>query len=152
MTATTAKARVPAIEGWFSVDEADPRLLGTQCRSCKSFFFPKERFFCRNPSCAGDEFDEVALSRRGRIWSYTTNHYQPPAPYVSPEPFVPYTIAAVELEREKMVVLGQVASEVDPEDLKTGDEVELVLETLYEDADSQFLVWKWKPVANEGGA
>ena len=93
-------------------------------------------------------FEEVALSRTGKIWSYTTNHYKPPAPYMPPDPFVPYTIAAVELDREKMVVLGQVASDVGPDELATGIEVELVLETLYEDDDSEFLVWKWKPVAS----
>ena len=144
------KKRVPAVEGWFVADGEAAFLLGTQCKACKSYFFPKETFFCRNPSCAGDEFEDVALSRTGKIWSYTTNYYQPPAPYVSPEPFKPYTIAAVELEREKMVVLGQIASDVDPEELKTGDEVELVLETLYEDDDSEFVVWKWKPIAAEG--
>ena len=47
-------------------------------------------------------------------------------------------------------MLGQIASDVDPEELKTGDEVELVLETLYEDDDSEFVVWKWKPIAAEG--
>jgi len=148
MTATiAAKARVPAVEGWFTDSPDQPRLLGTRCKSCRSYFFPKETFFCRNPSCSGDEFEEVELSRTGRIWSYTTNHYQPPAPYVAPDPFVPYTIAAVELDAEKMVVLGQVAAGTDPEELSAGSEVELVLETLYEDDENEYLVWKWKPVA-----
>jgi uncharacterized OB-fold protein len=149
MTATTeAKTRVPAMEGWFSVDENQPHLLGTQCTSCKSYFFPKEMFFCRNPKCMGDQFDQVELSRTGKIWSYTTNHYQPPAPYMAPDPFVPYTIAAVELDTEKMVVLGQIATGIDPDELSSGMEVELVLETLYEDDENEFMVWKWKPIAD----
>ena len=148
MTATNqAKTRVPAVEGWFSLDDGDPHLLGSQCTSCRTYFFPKESFFCRNPDCQGDEFDSVELSRKGKLWSYTTHHYQPPAPYIAPDPFVPYTVAAVELDREKMVVLGQMASDVDPEDLRAGMEVELCVETLYEEGDSEFLVWKWKPVA-----
>jgi uncharacterized OB-fold protein len=154
MTATTqgatastgAKARVPAIEGWFSLDGDTPHLIGTRCTTCQTYFFPKETFFCRNPDCMGDEFEEVELSRTGKIWSYTTNHYQPPSPYMPPDPFVPYTIAAVELDREKMVVLGQMAAGIDPHDLTTGMGVELVLETLYESDESDFLVWKWKPV------
>jgi hypothetical protein len=32
-------------------------------------------------------------------------------------------------------------------DLKAGMEVELVLEKLYEDEESEYMVWKWKPVA-----
>ena len=89
---------------------------------------------------------QLPLSRTGKIWSYTTNHYKPPPPYVSPEPFEPYTIAAVELAEERMVVLGQVAAGVDASQLETGKDVELVLETLYENEDSEVVVWKWKPV------
>ena len=70
MTVTTqsaapgAKARVPAIEGWFRVDGDTPHLIGTRCKSCQTYFFPKETFFCRNPDCVGDEFEEVELRPR----------------------------------------------------------------------------------------
>ncbi len=73
----------------------------------------------------------------------TTNRYQPPAPYVAREPFEPYRIAAVELADEKMVVLGQVKGSAG---LEIGDEVELVLDTLYSDEEHDYLVWKWSPV------
>ncbi len=141
-----SKPQVPAIEGWFTTDAQQPHLLGSRCKQCHSYFFPKEALFCRNPTCSSSEFEEVPLSRTGKIWSFTTNHYAPPAPYVSPDPFVPYTIAAVELDEEKMVVLGQLAGGVDPQSLKVGMNVELVLDTLYEDDTSAYLVWKWKPV------
>jgi uncharacterized OB-fold protein len=140
------KKRVPAIPDWFTLDEADPRLLGSRCTSCGAIFFPRESAFCRNPACAGREFEEVALGRRGRLWSATDNHYAPPAPYVSADPFEPYAIAAVELEAEKMVVLGQVVPGVGARDLEVGQEMELVLGTLFEDADSEYVVWKWRPV------
>ena len=140
------KAQVPAIEGWFTTDTRRPHLLGSRCKRCRSYSFPKETRFCRNPGCAGIEFEEVPLSRTGRIWSFTTNHYAPPAPYVSPDPFVPYTVAAVELDEEKMVVLGQLAAGIDPKSLKVGMNVELVLERLYEDEKAEYVVWKWRPV------
>ncbi len=140
------KKRVPAIEGWFSLDTEKPHLLGSRCTSCKSYFFPKETLFCRNPGCVGREFEEVPLSRSGKVWSFTNNCYQPPPPYVSPDPFVPYAIAAVELDNEKMVVLGQLAAGTDASELKVGMHVELVLEKLFEDEESEYLVWKWKPV------
>ena len=142
---STQKTRVPAIEGWMVAD-GTAALLGSQCRSCRSYFFPKETFFCRNPECRSHEFDEVALSRRGRLWSYTDNRYPPPAPYVAPDPFVPYIVAAVELDKEKMVVLGQVVSGVEIASLRVGMEMELVLDKLYEDDDKEYIVWKWKPV------
>ena len=44
---SASKARTPAIEGWMRVDPDDPRLLGTRCRSCGNYFFPRETSFCR---------------------------------------------------------------------------------------------------------
>jgi len=136
--------RVPAVEGWFSLDESDPRLLGNKCTSCGTVFFPKASIACRNPSCAGTEFEGVQLSNRGRVWSYTTNHYAPPAPYISSDPFEPYSVAAVELADEKLVVLGQIDG--DSADLRVGAEVELVLSTLFTDDEGDHVVWKWKVV------
>jgi uncharacterized OB-fold protein len=141
-----AKQRIPAVEGWFR-DGDEPALLGTRCTACGAVFFPRESFYCRNPACAGTEFAEVALSRRGRLWSFTNNCYPPPAPYVASDPFEPYAVAAVELEAEKMVVLGQVVRGVGPEDLEAGMEMELVVDTLFEDAEHEYTVWKWRPAA-----
>ena len=139
-------AQVPAIEGWFSTGP-EPQLLGTQCTGCRTYFFPKETTYCRNPSCQSADFEEVALSRTGTLWSYTEHFYKPPAPYIADEPFVPYTIAAVELADEKLVVLGQIASEVSHSDLKAGMQVELVVERAYDLDDVEHTMWKWKPVA-----
>jgi uncharacterized OB-fold protein len=142
-----AKPRNPAIEGWFDMDPDDPRLLGTRCASCRTYFFPKETVFCRNPSCSSTDFEEVPLSRRGTLWSFTNNCYPPPAPYIAPDPFEPYAIAAVELDKEKMVILGQVVSGVTTSELKAGMEMELVIDTLFEDDEQEAMIWKWRPVA-----
>ena len=144
---TQAKNRVPAVEGWIRMDPDDPRLLGTRCTSCGSTFFPRETAYCRNPRCAGTDFEEVPLSRRGKLWSYTNNCYAPPAPYVASDPFEPYAMAAVELEKEQMVVLGQVVSGITVDDLSAGMEMELVVDTLYEDDENAYTVWKWRPAA-----
>jgi uncharacterized OB-fold protein len=140
-----AKSAVPAVDGWFTVG-ATPALLGSRCRSCGTYAFPRETFFCRNPACGGDEFDEVPLSRRGTVWSYTDARYQPPPPYRAADPYEPFCIAAVELGPEQMVVMGQVVSGVTVDDLSIGTEVELVTDVLYEDDEHQYLVWKWQPV------
>ena len=141
------KTKRPAVEGWLTLDPAAPRLLGTRCRACGAVFFPRETAFCRNPRCTGAELDEVALSRRGTLWSYTDNRYAPPAPYVAADPFEPYVIAAVELAEEKMVILGQVAPGVRVEELEVGMEMELALGTLYSDEQHEYLIWHWKPAA-----
>ena len=139
------KQRQPAAPGWFTLDAQAPHLLGTRCRACGTYFFPKETFFCRNPACASSELEEVPLSRRGRLWSYTDNCYAPPPPYVAADPFVPYAVAAVELERERMVVLGQVVAGVSCADLEVGMQMELVLDTLNEDEQNEYVVYKWRP-------
>jgi uncharacterized OB-fold protein len=135
------KQRVPAVEGWFTADP--PRLLGLRDPSTGTYFFPRDTAVSRPPQASGVELEEVELSTTGRLWSWTTNHYAPPEPYVSPEPFEPYTVAAVELLDEQMVVLGQVAAGVDPESLSIGADMQLVVETLYEDDDNEYVVWKW---------
>ena len=94
--------------------------MSSQCRACRSYFFPRHTHSCRNPACGSTELDEVQLSRRGTLWSYTNNCYAPPAPYVASDPFEPYAVAAVELEREKMVVLGQVVPGIEVGALRAG--------------------------------
>jgi uncharacterized OB-fold protein len=141
MTQATA-----ALPGWYTLEEP-PALLGSRCLACGSYFFPRLTSFCRNPQCEGTQFEEVRLSRSGRIWSYTNACYQPPPPYVAAEPFVPFAIAAVELERERLIVLGQVVSGVEVAQLAVGMQVELVLERLFRDGEVDRLVWKWRPSA-----
>lgn len=82
------------------------------------------------------------------MWSYTDARYQPPPPYVVPNgDHVPFAIAAVELAHEGLVVLGQVVAGVSFEDLRVGQEMELVIDVLFSDDDTDHLIWKWKPAA-----
>ena len=148
MTAT------PAIEGWFTTGP-EPALVGSRCTTCETVFFPPlhqaaRPAFCRNPGCAGEEFAETQLSRRGTVWSYTDAQYQPPPPYVArTDPYEPFALAAVELP-EGLVVLGQVADGYGVADLRVGAEAELVVETLYADESGERTVWRWKPVVEMG--
>ena len=139
----------PAIEGWFTTGP-EPALLGTRCTACGTVFFPPADGFCRNPACAGTEFETAPLSRTGTVWSYTDAQYQPPPPYIPrTDPYEPFAIAAVELP-EGLVVLGQVAEGYDVADLRVGAEAEVVVETLYTDETGDRLVWRFKPVAELG--
>jgi uncharacterized OB-fold protein len=142
----SGKPQNPAIEGWHTM-EPSPHLIGTRCKSCGTYFFPKQTHYCRNPQCESTDFEEVELSRRGHIWSYTNACYKPPEPFVAPDPFEPYAIAAVQLEKEEMVVLGQVVEGVGVEDLKVGMPMELVLEHLHETDEDVKVTWKWQPAA-----
>ncbi|MFF3644985.1 Zn-ribbon domain-containing OB-fold protein [Streptomyces sp. NPDC002564] len=143
-----SRTRTPVVANWFAGEGDDFRLLGTRCSACACVFFPREDGFCRNPGCGGGDLAEVPLSRRGRVWSYTDGRYRPPAPYVSdPElPWEPYTLIAVELEAERMVVLGQSVPGITVADLAVGMEVEVVPGVLNEDDGTTWTTWHWRPV------
>ena len=140
------RTRAAAIDGWYSLDENEPRLIGSRCAACGTHCFPPCDRFCPNPGCEETVLERVPLSRTGTVWSYTNACYQPPEPYVSPQPFQPFAIAAVELDGLRMIVLGQVVTGVRVEHLRVGMRMQVVLETLYTDEHSERLVWKWKPV------
>ncbi len=134
-----------AVEGLFTLDPEEPRLIGGWARSRGSYFFPRT-LAGSDPACLGDEIEEVLLSRTGKLWSFTTGEYAPPAPFVIPgDKFEPYAVAAVELVEEHLVVLGQVAPGVAVNDLAVGMEMELVLDVLHSDDEHDYLVWKWAP-------
>jgi uncharacterized OB-fold protein len=139
----------PAIEGWFTLDETAPSLIGSRCTVCRTYVFPPATLACPNPDCDSGSFDSVELSRRGRIWSYTDARYQPPPPYVAADPFEPFCLAAVELAEERLVVLGQIVPGFTVDDLRVGMEVELVLAPMHaaNTAGAEDLViWKWRPL------
>jgi uncharacterized protein len=143
-----AKTRVPALgaEGWFT-EEGGAALLGNRCTSCGTVFFPKAGYACRNPECAGTEFAEARLASAGTVWSYTDARYQPPPPYVAAtEPYEPFALAAVELDEGGLVVLGQTTAGTTVHDLHVGKRVELAVETLFEDDEHEYTIWKWRPV------
>jgi hypothetical protein len=129
------------LPGWYTLDRKTPHLLGTRCKSCGTYYFPKLKTYCRNPACDGETFEEVQLSRTGKLWSCTSASYAPPEPYVAREPFTSFAIAAVELKAEKMIVLGAVVDGVAVSALRAGMAMELALEPL---ADGK-LIYKWKP-------
>ncbi|MFI6482315.1 Zn-ribbon domain-containing OB-fold protein [Nonomuraea sp. NPDC050663] len=118
---------------WFTVEDGLTYLVGTQCTACRTVCFPPKTGFCPNPRCDGEQLTETRLSRSGRVWSYTNSCYPPPEPFEAAEPYVPITIAAVELDREKIVVLGRV-KDLTVADLSVGMELELT---------SEDGVWLW---------
>ena len=140
-----AKKRVPAVEGMFTMDD-EPRLIGGRGRSQGSYFFPKQ-MGGNDPACVDDDGrDEVLLSNVGKVWSYTTASYPPALPFViTTEPFEPFVIAAVHLETENLVVCGQMMPGIMVDDMSVGMDVELTLDTLYEDDEHDYIVWKWQP-------
>ena len=141
----SAADRRPVVEGYF-VERPDgtAALVGGRCERCGSYFFPKRFSFCRNPECGEPGLIDVDLSTRGTLWSFTDNRFAPPPPYPASEPFEPYGVAAVTLEAEQMVVLGQLARGTDVSTLQAGQAMELCVEDLYEADGTTYTVSKWR--------
>ena len=66
------------------------QLIVLKCQQCHGLFVPP-KYSC--PQCAGARFNEVALSGKGEIMTYTTIRV-PPAGF---ENQVPYNIVVIEL-------------------------------------------------------
>lgn len=141
------RAKVPALgaQGWFTTDDP-PALIGSRCAACATYAFPKRTGLCPNPQCRSTDMVETPLSRRGKLWSYTDAQYKPPAPYIATsDEFEPFAIAAVELEAEGLVILGQVVAGIGVDDLTVGTEMELTVGTLFSDDEHDHLIWRWQP-------
>ena len=134
--------QIPVVEGVFTWPSDDPRLIGSNCRTCGEHFFPKVKS-CQNPDCPDKSgVEDVLLSKTGKLWSYTIQHYAPPLPYRGP---VPLIIGLVGLP-ENQKVMGQLTG-CREEELKIGMAMELVIEKLFVDEEGrEVLTWKFKPV------
>lgn len=137
---------MPAIEGWWDFDESGaPHLLGAKCLLCGTYVFPPRDNNCPNPACDAEELEAVPLARRGTLWSYTENRYQPPPPYPQKDDFEPFAVAAVHLAGEGLVVLGKVVEGTLAADLKVGMTMELTTMDLYTGDDGvRRTVYAWK--------
>jgi len=135
------KEQVPIGQGLFivpSLASEKPYLIGSKCRSCGVVVFPPRRC-CRR--CTSRDLEEVALSRRGRLYSFTTIMVKLPGAKLDP----PYLVGIVELpEGERIRTL---LSGAESASLNIGDEMELVIDVIYEDdLGRQVLGWKFRPV------
>jgi uncharacterized protein len=141
-----ASAELPAVDGWWSLDDSGvPNLIGAKCPQCGTYVFPPRENNCPNPGCSADELQQVRLSRRGTLWSYTENRYQPPPPYPQQAQFEPFAVAAVQLADEGLIVLGKVVEGTLAADLKVGMEMELTTMPLYVDDDGiEHTVYAWR--------
>jgi uncharacterized OB-fold protein len=124
-----------------------PQLIGSRCLLCGEVFFPKKTYgICTH--CQSKDLEEIRLSRRGRIYSFTVVMQRPPEYYKGP---VPYAEGFVELPEG--VRVETLFTDCNFNDLKVGMEVEMVIERLHEDEEgNEIMVFKFRPVAfNKGG-
>ena len=141
------KKQIPAVEGFFTMPPEEPHLIGTKCNSCGDYFFPRVES-CRNPYCSKTEpVEDVLLSRKGKLYSFTVNFYPPPIFHL-PDPFVPYANGLIELP-EGIRVTTMIGPGYNQGNLKVGMEMEMTIDKLYEDKEGNEVVsWRFLPVSS----
>ena len=139
--------RVPIAEGVFTWPSDEPRLIGSRCGACEIVTFPRQDS-C--PRCGTTEMAEHLLSRRGRLWAWTTQEFPPPTPpYAGPTgaAFVPYGVGYVELGDEVRVETRLTTTQ----GLEIGMQMELVLVPFRTDDDGhQVMTFAFRPVDAAG--
>jgi uncharacterized OB-fold protein len=136
--------QVPVAENLFTWPADEPQLIGSRCSACGIVTFPAQGS-C--PRCASTEMVEHPLARRGRLWAWTTQDFPPPAPTytgASGRAFVPFGVGYVDLGDVKVETRLTVA---DPEALRTGMEMELVVVPFRTDDDgNEVVTFAFRPV------
>ena len=109
---TPAGERVPIREGLMAgpLSQLDGvRLAGCKCSNCGETSLGAKSI-C--PNCGRDTVQEIALSNRGMLWSFTVVRHRPPGNYRGPDPFVPFGLGLVELP-EGLRVLSPIHCAID---------------------------------------
>ncbi len=149
--AGTTKNRLPIQDGIFTWPSERPQLVASRCKACGEVTFPKQDG-C--PHCTERRAEEVLLSRRGKLWTWTVQRFPPPVPpYSGPadrETFVPFGVGYIELP-EGIRVEARL-TENDPAKLEIGMDMELAIETFMEDEDgNELLTFAFRPVEPQEG-
>lgn len=123
------------------------RLEGARCRKCNRIFYPPKPS-C--PYCGFRETERVDLPKRGRVVSWSIENIVPEGYRVE----APVILALIELENGVKVL--STLTDVDPENLYEGMEVEAVLRRLWVEGTEGLIVYgiKFTPihVGNRGTA
>jgi len=118
-----------------------PALMGSRCPQCREHFYPP-RYVCLN--CYHEGLEEVALSTRGELWTFTIARAALPGTLMTP----PYVIAQVRLPEG--VSVATVLTDVDPEAVRIGMPLDMVVEKASVDSEgNDVMTFKFRP-AKEG--
>jgi len=140
--------QTPVAEGIFTWPSADPHLIGSRCVNCGNHMFPVQSG-C--PRCTGNETETVELGTRGTLWTWTVQGFPPKAPpYAGPtDParFQAFGVGYVELPGQVKVEAR--LTEADPQKLRIGMEMELVIVPLCTDDDgNDVMTFAFQPVVD----
>jgi len=137
--------QVPIAENLFTWPSDSPALIGGRSSDGR-VVFPY-----RTHKLVGgvrEELEKVELPRRGRLWTFTTQRFRPPAPPYAgddEQSFEPFAVGYVELPGALRVEAR--LTEPDAAKLRIGQEMELRIVPFGRDADgNQTMIYAFAPV------
>lgn len=126
----------------FRWTDSGVKLISARCGSCGTYFFPASHRQHR-PGCTREGVEEVLLSQRGKLSTYTVQHYMCPPPFKTDRDITPYGIAMVEFP-EGISVAGLVVDS-DLAALEIGMDMETTSVALYRnDEGKQVCTWAFR--------
>jgi uncharacterized OB-fold protein len=141
---TAPKGKMPELPDLFDWTQDGVRLQSAKCNSCGTYFFPASHHQHR-PGCSREGVENVFLSKRGKLATYTVQYYMCPPPFKTTGDITPYGIGMVEFP-EGISVTG-IITETDLNTLKIGLNMETTTYTLYKDeAGNDVVTWAFKVV------
>jgi uncharacterized OB-fold protein len=129
---TNTKKQIPCRDGLWTIPSSPdekPQLIGSQCPKCGEIFFPVNPV-CIN--CQSQTMNDIKLSRRGKVWTYSTIMLPPPQWYKGA---VPFDLGYVKLPEGVMIWTR--LSGAEPGTFKIGQEVELDIDVMQVDAEGK---------------
>ncbi len=123
---------------WREIPERT-RLEGAKCASCGNVMFPP-RMKC--PKCGGDSIQKYKLPEKGKLMTFTIVR-SPPKGF---EKMAPYVLGMVKLDDGTILTVQ--LTDVQPNQVAIGMQVEAVFRKVFEDGDSGIIEYatKFRPV------
>lgn len=140
MTVNEAKKEIPVKEGRYKLptNGSEGYLLGTKCRQCGDYHYPL-RHVCLN--CFSEDVEEVALSNKGKLWTYSVARHTYPHVYLKP----PFIIAKVLLPEN--VFVNTILTDIEYKDAEVGMDVRIYFFPIKEDEEQKIIAFAFKPIS-----
>ena len=123
------------VRGWRHIPQRY-NLIGSKCTRCGEIYFPK-RVMC--PECRRKgQLENIKFSGKGKIHTYSIIH----TPTEEFKSLSPYTVAIIELE-EGAKITSQIV-DCQKNEVKIGDDVELVFRKIKEEGDEGVISYGYK--------
>ena len=140
--AEQARSRRPIKPGFFTVPDDPrqaPRLIGTSCRDCGEYFYPR-RAICGK--CMSERTAEVEMDARGTLYSYTFVHL-PLFGSTNMEHADGYGVGQIDLPEGPRIQLPLAGKR---EQFRVGAQVRGEISVMREQEDKDICILRFRPV------